>query len=291
MAADHLIGQGFQNLAFLDNWGDWNAQERERSFAAEALRRGRTYEYLDMTPAILGKLQQPIQRLAARLEELPKPLGVAMVHDTGWPLLLEACHSARLTIPDQVAAVGVGNNEVLCELGEMSLSSVDINHKRHGYEAAALLDRLMAGEAPPPSPLRVPPSRVVVRRSSDVLAVNESSVRLAVAFMRDHYEDTSVSVDDIVQASGTSRRRLYTLFQQCLDQSIGEALSGLRVEEAKRLLAETDMKIYTIAIRTGYLGHEQLIRAFRRKTGLSPSAFRKRSRAARVDKPGAAATV
>ena len=283
MAADHLIGQGIQHLAFLDVRGVWNAEEREKSFAVEARKQGRTYDYLDTTPASLSKVKQPIQWLAARLEKLPKPLGVMMAHDTGWPLLLAACQTASLTIPDQVAVVGVGNNEVLCELGELPLSSVEINYKRHGYEAAALLDRLMAGEAPPPSPIRVPPARVVVRRSSDVLAVKETSVRRAVAFMRDHYQDTSIAVDAVVKASGTSRGRLYSLFHKHLDRGISETLCGLRVEEAKRLLAQSEMKIHSVAIRTGFAGHEQLIRAFRRNTGLSPSAFRERARAGRVD--------
>ena len=89
-----------------------------------------------------------------------------------------------------------------------------------------------------------------------------------------------VGVEDVVRAAGTSRGRLYALFDKHLGQGIGEKLTSLRLDAAKRLLMETDLKIYAIAIRTGFSGYEHLTRSFSRTVGIGPGAFRARARTA-----------
>jgi LacI family transcriptional regulator len=282
MAADHLMDQGFRDLAFLTLSAVWNSVEWERGFVTAVAQRGRRCHALNVFKALginpQKKFEESVAWIAGQLKGLPKPLGVMVPYDGTAPQIFQACKLAGLTIPNEVAVVGTGNNALVCELGELPLSSVDRNRRQHGYEAAALLDRLMAGEAPPPQPILIPPSHVVVRRSSDVLAVDNDEVRMALTFMREHYTNPDVGVEDVVRVAGTSRRRLYGLFDAYLGRGISETLTDLRIAEARLLLMETDMKIYAVAMRTGFSGYEHLTRSFKRVTGISPSIYRQQAR-------------
>jgi LacI family transcriptional regulator len=201
-------------------------------------------------------------------------------YDLDLPLLAGACASSALDIPSDIAIVSAGNNFSLCELGEIQLSSVDLNYRYHAYAAAALLDRLMQGHVAPQSPELIQPSRVVVRRSSDTFATTNPTVKSALAFMRANYATSSLRIADVVQASGASRRHLYTLFRNEMRKGVAEVLTSLRIEAAQRLLTDTDLKIISVAIQAGFSGHEHLIRCFVRVVGITPSEFRKQAKQA-----------
>lgn len=283
MGANHLIDHGFLHLTFLALTETWEGSDRERGFAEQVKRRGRNYHPLFRKTMLKWKkrglrFEGGAPMLASHLEGLPKPLGVMIRFDGLLSLVVDACKLCGLAIPDQVAVVGVNNSQEVCELGELPLSSVDPNRKQQGYEAAALLDRLMAGEPAPPEAIRVPPLRVVMRRSSDVLSVQNGPVLAALNYMHEHYRDAAVDVDEVVGAAGTSRRKLYGLFDEHVGRGIAETLTRIRVVEAQRLLVETDAKIFAVAIRTGFSGHERLIRSFFRIVGVTPKIYRERAR-------------
>ena len=282
MGADHLIDQGFRHLSFSGMAPSVEGSERERGFAERVNERGCTYhsifEESMFERKYLGRqFESVVREFSQILDDLPKPLGLMIRHDGLQNVVSEACNKLRLTIPDDVAVVGVGHTQHMLDMGEMPLTCVDPNFRRLGYEAAALLDRLMNGEPAPTKSLRVKPLRVVVRRSSDVLSVKDVGVRRALNFMHEHYQDASINVDEISKATGTSRRRLYTLFEEHMGLGIREMLTRIRVQEAQRLLVETDLKILSIAMNTGFSGPEQLIRSFSREVGTTPGEFRKHS--------------
>ena len=112
--------------------------------------------------------EQEQQRLASWITSLPKPIGILAVNDEYGLQLLDACRRCGAEVPDEVAVIGVDNDEHLCELSIPPLSSIEANSKQVGYAAAALLDRMMDGESAPENSLRIPPRDVVVRRSTDV---------------------------------------------------------------------------------------------------------------------------
>ena len=283
LAAEHLFDRGFRHFSFLRSASRRQHEQREQSFRSVVTNRGANYHTLDLI-TFLNRNYRPLsfsQRaawLASELNSLPKPLGVMLNYDVDLPLPTEACEISGLEIPNDIAIVSAGNNFALCQLGELPLSSVDLNYRYHAYAAAALLDRLMEGHAPPQSPELIQPSHVVIRRSSDTFATKDTAVESALLFMRANYATSSIRVADVVQANGASRRHLYTLFQSGLAKGVGEVLTDLRASAAQSLLTDTDIKIIYVAMQAGFSGHEHLIRCLTRVIGMTPSEFRKQGR-------------
>jgi len=198
-----------------------------------------------------------------------------MVHyDNVYEYIVDACELAEFRIPDDVAVVSVGNRESVCELSEPTLTSIDNNQYQQGYEAARVLGQLMDGEASPACPTRIAPLRVVTRESTDIFAVRDETLRMALGFLRDSFRDPTVRVADVVKACGTSRRHLYATFEQHWPHSISSTLTEFRITEAKRLLATTSEKQYTVALRSGFASESHLSRAFAKHEGIAPGAFR-----------------
>jgi LacI family transcriptional regulator len=157
------------------------------------------------------------------------------------------------------------------------LSSVIPDTRRTGYEAARLLEAMMAGERVPPVAHLVKPLGVATRQSTDVLATDDSEFSAAVRFIRDHATE-GISVEDVLRVVPLSRRVLEARFRQRLGRTPHEEVLRVRMERVKELLTETDLSLTAIAHRTGYAHVEYLSVAFKRETGATPSAYRARVR-------------
>jgi len=157
------------------------------------------------------------------------------------------------------------------------ISSVDSNRQSLAYEAASLLDRLMQGRQAPDAPTVIEPRGVVARRSSDILAIPHKPVARALSFIWEHYAEP-ISVDDVIAASRMSRCGLYRAFEKHVGHSLGDELELKRVERAKRLLAESNEKLYRVAALSGFSSGEHLSRAFTRAVGVTPSDYRRGKR-------------
>jgi LacI family transcriptional regulator len=137
-----------------------------------------------------------------------------------------------------------------------------------------VLGQLMDGAPPPADPVIVPPLQVVTRESTDIFAVRDQILRKALYFLRDNFRDPSISVSDVVEACGTSRRHLYATFERHWNRSIASTLAELRIAEAKRLLSSTTEKQYSVAVQSGFVSSSQLSKVFSKRVGMSPGAFR-----------------
>ena len=198
-------------------------------------------------------------------------------YDEETDCVVYACIEAGLRIPDEVALVSVDNDYVHCECGPVPLTSIDCNFPRIGYRAAEVLGAMMRGAAPPRAPLRVPPARIVVRKSSDQLQVESTPVRKALAHIRAHFTE-GLRADDLARVAGVSRRQLYRLFEQHHSRSLHGEIRRQRLEYAKRLLLGTDKKLDAIADYTGFGSSQQLSKAFRQDAGVPPGDFRRHAR-------------
>ena len=277
-AATHLLSCGVHDLAFLNVWDSHVERERMAGFRDAVLEARREFHPLEFhgpqqAHADTGHL---IDWLAAKLRRLPKPLGAMGQHDRESGYILQACELAGLRVPEQVAVVGSDNDPLLCELGSVPLSSVDNRRRDQGYKAAALLERLMDGEAAPAEPLRVPAGPVIVRYSSEVLAVPHEEVSKALRFIAGHYHKP-IRVCDVVRHVDTTRRRLYLLFEEHLGRPIQAEILRRRLDLARRLLLTTDQKLYSIARACGFETAQQLTRVFTREVGLAPAFYRKQN--------------
>jgi LacI family transcriptional regulator len=276
-AAEHLRHCGLQHFAFVGNAHHLYSTERETGFrdalAAVGHAADHYYERHARSYRQRGRLLVLDERLRRWLQALPKPVGIFAGHDV-WALqVVEACRLAGLRVPEDVAVVGVDNDDLLCELARPSLSSVIVPAERVGYEAAALLDRLLAGDTPPRDPILIPPPGVVSRKSSDVLAIDDPVVAQTVRFLRDSAH-LPLRVSDVLRAVPVSRRALERRFQAVRQRGLAAEIRRLHVDKAKQLLANSELPMQTIADRCGFSSQYQFSRAFRREVGTTPTAYR-----------------
>lgn len=279
LVADHFLTRGFKHFAFFSDAENWSFDERGRGFVAELKKAGHDCAWIKWheSAAFRSGRQEWLKRrawLIAQLKRLPKPLALFAANDHLATDVLESCEAAGVSVPEQVAIVGAGDYLLAAEAMRTPLSSVDINLEEQGYEGAAMLDRLMRGVRAPREPLRIPAARVVTRKSSDILAVNEPRVVKALRFIREHFREP-ICVDDVARAAAMSRRALHQAFLDHLSRTPGEQIRNVRLQHAKKLLAESNHKVAAIAGLSGYQSANSFCVTFTKTEGFSPAAFRK----------------
>jgi LacI family transcriptional regulator len=179
----------------------------------------------------------------------------------------------ELAVPDEVAVLGVDNDELLCDLADPPLSSVIPDVRRTGYEAAALLDRMMRGAKIAPEGRLFAPLGVATRQSTDVVAVADRHISAAVRYIRSH-ACSGITVADVLKQVPMSRRVLEARFQKLLGRSPHTQILAVKLDRVKQLLADTDLSLAAIAERSGFKHVEYLSVAFKRQMGLTASEFR-----------------
>lgn len=191
--------------------------------------------------------------------------------------LAAACQEAGIAVPDQVAIIGVDNDDLLCEAGWPPLSSIESDFARMGFQAAALLDRLLRGEklAAEDCVIRLPPIGVVQRVSTSVLAVKDPALAEAVRFIREHACDPC-SVDDVLREVAVGRRWLERQFVAQLGRTPHEEIVRVRIDNAKRLLVRPEFGVVHVAERCGF-SKVQFMRAFRQLMGTTPAVYRRQT--------------
>ena len=214
------------------------------------------------------------EHLAAWVLGLPKPIGVMACNDDRGQQVLDACRRVNVLVPDEVAVIGVDNDEILCNLSSPPLSSVDINTQQVGYQAAALLDRLMAGEPPPPQPLLLAPRGVVPRESTDVLATEDRELAAAIRFIREHACE-GLRLKDFLRTASLSRRALERRMRKLLGRSPKDEIIRVQLERAKQLLTGTNLSAAAIAEKCGFSQPRYFNQVFHRKVGVPPGEYRR----------------
>ena len=281
MAFKHLLERGFRHFAYCGFAGLIYSEQRRHCFAAVVAQAG--YPCQDYVPRGRGpngshweREQHGLiyeQSLARWVDRLPKPVGIMACSDLRAQQLLNACQKCRAIVPEKVAVVGVDNDPLLCELSDPPLSSIDQDAPRVGYEAAALLDRLMQGQSPPPEPLLIPPRSIVSRRSTDTLAIEDPEVARAVHFVRQH-ACSGITMEDVVRHVSLTRVTLKRRFERLLGRSPKAEIMRLKLEKVKQLLAETDLNQAEIARLAGFRHPEYMSAAFHDKMGQTPGRYR-----------------
>jgi LacI family transcriptional regulator len=278
MAAEHFLDRGFRHFAYC-GFDDMPWSLHRGSSFQQALSESGYKVHMYTPPQATAQQGWENEQacLADWIKQLPKPVAIMACNDDRGHHIIEACKMHDLKIPEDVAAIGVDNDILSCDLCEPPLSSVALNTEKAGYEAAELLDRLMRGEPMNGQKIMVKPTHVVTRRSSDILSIRDADVSEALAFIRKScYE--SITVDDVVKAVSISRRVLEKRFRKVLNRSVLQEIRRARTDAAARMLIETEMSIAQISEKLGYTETAHLSRYFHKEKGLSPIAFRKQIR-------------
>jgi LacI family transcriptional regulator len=285
LAAEHLLDRGFRQFAFVGIAGRVWSDRRQASFVERISEAGivpRVYAPPRRSADQGWDREQP--RLGRWLAALPTPCGVMACNDDRGRQVLEACRAQGLRIPEDLAVVGVDNDELLCELADPPLSSVALNAEAGGYRAAGLLEQLMRGRVRRPQRLVVEPLHVVARRSTAIDAQEDPEVAAAIHFLHDH-ACGPIGVGDIVRHLAISRRALEIRFRRSLGRSLHDEIRRVRLDRACRLLVESELPIPRVAASSGFRDASYLARVFQKELGTSPARYRRQMRTP-DDQPG-----
>ncbi len=283
LAADHLQERGFRHIAYCGFKGVNYSEERLPLFRQCIIEMGlpcHVYQYPRFLPSadVAVREQQGVlyrHDLACWLAGLPKPVGILACNDICGQQVLNACRELGLLVPDQVAVLGVDNDDVLCNLSDPPLSSVDLSCPQIGFEAARLLARMLRGRQPPRRPILLEPRGIVTRHSTDVLAIEDAEIAAAVRLIRARACD-GLTVAELLRSSSLSASSLERRFIQLLGRSPKAEIIRVRLQHVVELLAEPNLSLATIAARSGFRHPEYLNMLFKKKFGISPGQYRRR---------------
>lgn len=282
-AADHLLERGFQHIAYCGFKGVNYSEERLPPFRqciAEAGRSCHVYRYprFPSSAGLAAREQQGVlyrNDLACWLHDLPKPVGILACNDICGQQVLNTCREIGLLVPDQVAVLGVDNDDVLCNLSDPPLSSVDLSCTRIGFEAASLLARLLRGQAAPRRTIFLEPRGIVARRSTDVLAIEDAEIVEAMRLIRTR-ACAGLTVAELVASCSLSASSLERRFTRLLGRTPKAEIIRFRLQQVVDLLAEPGLSLATIAARSGFKYPEYMNTVFKNTFGMSPGQYRRR---------------
>ncbi len=276
LALDHLRDCGLQNFAYFGdpfyNWSVWRQQSFERILGRPDIIRSNIF---NLPVRKEPRMRWWTQREAIRdwLKNLPKPVGIFVCYDACGQQLLEICRYYDLEVPEDIAVIGVDNDELICELSTPSMSSVIPNAFRTGICAAEILDRMMQGEQLTGYKHFVEPLGLRKRVSTDILTVGDPHVAKAVAFIRQNAHK-NIRVGDVLDIVPLSRRVLEARFQHALNRTPHQEILRVRINAVRELLLENNLSLSEISEMLGIEHPEYLSVFFKKETGLTPREYR-----------------
>ncbi len=279
MAAEHFAVRQFRHVGYVghDPWPMDSCPPLFAAFRDRAAELGcqchlcRIKEDMDWSGD--RKHSHRVQVIGEWLKDVSEPIGLLAFTDAWGATLCTICRQVGLSVPEDVAVLGTGNDIPTCTMSPVDLSSIDNAMGALGQQAARLLHRLMQGKPAPAQPLIIPPASVVVRHSTDVLAVNNPSVAQAMRFIWNHLEQ-DLSVNDVAREVGLSRRKLERAFQKHLNRGVHAELRRKRLERCCNLLRTTDLKIADLAPKVGFRSADFLHASFKKEFGTTPRTYR-----------------
>ena len=278
MGAEYFLKKGFRHFAFYGMrdvvWSD----ERLQGFreTVRAANPGFSFSALDKSSRNELWNYDPVQ-LVAWLRALPKPVAVMACDDNHAYHITEACQQreggGELRIPDDIAVLGVDNDETICRLSEPNLSSLNQNIEQGGYDVAQLIDRIIRDPATPREDVMVMPTHIVTRQSTDIYANGDQHIAEVLKYIHENIRE-KISVDELVALVPLSRRLLETRFKKSMGTSIYDYIIQTRIEKVAQFLCE-GMSVSEAALELGFSVIKNLSRMFRQLRGMTPSEYRR----------------
>jgi len=219
-------------------------------------------------------IEQP--RMQAWLKALPKPVALFAAMDGRASQVLDACMAANVTVPDEVAVLGVDNDPHICEATFPTLSSIQTDGTQKGFLLAEHLDRLMHGKRLKQEVFHVIPTEVICRQSTDATAISDRQVSKALEFIWSEAGHHPISVPDVVGLIGSSRRYAEVHFKNAVGRTIMEEIRRIKLKRVCALLSETNLSIGEIAEMCGFTRESHLAFLFRKSFDMTMSQYRKR---------------
>jgi LacI family transcriptional regulator len=274
LGADYFLKKGFTNFAFY-GFGDivWS-RERAEGFEERLKSTGHQVHYFEHKKARSTELwyYKP-SSLSRWLKSLPKPIGLMACDDNQGQHITEACRYLGIRIPEEVAVLGVDNDEMICDLSDPPLSSIALDVEKGGYDTARLLDHMIRNGITESHDIIVKPTQVITRHSTDIYATNDDHIATSLKFIHQNI-DKNLHVDEVVKQVPLSRRALEKRFLEITGYPVYKYIFNLRIEKFTQKLLDTDMSVFEIALDMGLTDSKNIARQFRQVKGCSPSVYR-----------------
>lgn len=278
MAADFFLQKGFRNFAFYGYEDVVWSEERCMGFRDRIAEKGFGSCFFEYQKQSLENLwYYDSGPLANWIKSLPHPIALMACDDTQGNKIIELCRVLGIKIPEEIAVLGVDNDEIICGLSDPPLSSVNLNIVKGGYEAAELIERLLRDKDAISEDVVIQPVTIVNRLSTDIYATDNSIILTTLKYIHQNLVN-KISVEDIVRQVPLSRRLLEIRFKQVTGQSIYRYISNLRMERFAQLLLENTEPIADLAVQVGFVDFKNLARQFKQWKGCTPVEYRKWNR-------------
>ena len=277
MGAEYLLRCGFRQFAYCGFKGMLWSDMRGKSFAQKIAQAGFDIHTYNSSRLLSKDHTLEISLLNDWLRLLPKPVGLMACNDDRGQQIIEACWTNGISVPDEVAVLGVDNDDLICGTTNPPLSSIALSAEKAGYEAAKILGELMSGQRIGSKEIVIEPTYIVTRQSTNILAIEDRKVAEAMRFIRKNIE-CLISVSDVVNEVACSHTDLAERFRRIIGHPIYEEISRARIERISRYLIESDMSVLQIAIKVGYGSVDHISRYFKKIKGITPREYRKKYR-------------
>jgi LacI family transcriptional regulator len=278
LRAEHLLSRGFRRFAVLRS-GSFAQVLEEKVFRSTIEKAGFSCSVAKVplhSTKSLSHWRKTEQVISDLMDSWQPPLGVYVGSEADGRILAQMCDSRGLRVPEDVAIIAGYNEETLCLQPRPSLTSVDVGSERIGYEAARMLHRMMDGEPSPSKHQLLPPQGLIVRASTDFVAVEDEVVAAALEFISAN-SHRHIGQDDVAKAVATETRTLQNRFRKVLDRPIATEIRRVRIERAKRELSQSKRLLADIARDVGFGPTMRMYEVFRRELGVTPSEYRKQT--------------
>ncbi len=276
LAVEHFLERGFTNFAFCGFKNVYGSLQREYWFRQILKEKGyELIEYFQPEKLNFRFPEDELPSLGKWLKSLPKNTALFSCNDDRVQYIVEAARHEAIKIPEDLALLSVDNDELICDLADPPVSSIELDCRKAGYEAAKMLDMMMNGKKPQTEKIVVDPMYAVARKSTDIFAIKDQDVASALEFIRNNSRK-SITVSDIMEKVPVSRRVLERRFRLLLNRSILDEIKRVRTRQVQMMLCDTDLTLNQIASRLDFSSSKHVCRLFKQLNNISPIEYRKK---------------
>jgi LacI family transcriptional regulator len=276
MAAEYFLDRGFKQFAFCSYSDMIWSRERLASFRKRISEEGYKVSVFER-PYFKSYVpwERDQKKMADWINLQLKPLAVLACNDDRGRHVLEACKLEGVKVPEEVAVMGIDNDEIICGLTSPPLSSISLDIEKIGYDAAELLDDIISKKSVKIKHLIITPTHVVVRQSTDIVAIKDLEIASALNFISNN-TNRPLQVSEVAAFVNMSQRTLERKFKKSFPLSINDEIERMRMNVIKKHLLQTNISVTQIAIKLGFPGVEQMARFFRKNEKTSPREYRQK---------------
>ena len=275
MAAKFFLNRGYRNFAFYGFKGAIWSRERADGYSHEIEKQGYKLAVLENDNKDREEWSYNHTVLGNWLQSLPKPVALFACDDHFALQISETCNVYNINVPDDIAILGVDNDDLLCNISDPSLSSIVLDVENGGYNAGKLLHQLITKEITEPFNIVVNPLIIERRKSTEKYAVWDKNIRTILNYIEKNYAN-HLSVEELVKQVPLSRRVLEKKFKEETGESLYQYIQNYRIDQFTRLLITTDYSLFEAALQSGFENYKNVSRVFRKYKSLSPAEYRKR---------------